>query len=165
MFALVLGMTTRAPLFTSLLRAGDYTIVDSPAEADILFVLQREPGGESRVTRQEVIDELKTVVPYISQPVIVCLVSIEPNTAWPIGMAHAVRTSLMLAAAHPLKITRAHLSALPDPDFHRLILGAKEDAMASLTDAFAPLVPAECLVHVSNLYEAERNADYHPDLA
>jgi hypothetical protein len=165
MRALVLGQTPRAPLFTSLLRAGDYTIVDSPAEADILFVLQRESGSESRVTRQEVMDELKTVVPYISRPVIVCLVSIEPNTAWPIGMSHAVRTSLLLAAAYPLKITRAHLTALPDPDFQQLILGAKEDAMASLADAFSPLLPAECAVQVSSMYEAERDAEYRPDLA
>jgi hypothetical protein len=160
----VLGESPRAEHLTELLRGGGHTVVDDAAAAEMLFVIQREPG-ESRVTRQETVDQLFRVAPQLSPGCVVCLVSIEPNIAWPIGMTHVVRTTLAFNAPQPCPVTRAHFPTLPGSSLEGLILGAREDAPeagAALERAFSPLLPSGGPIRLANIYEAERDAVYRP---
>lgn len=160
----ILGETPRADQLASLLRGGGHVIVDDAAAAEMLFVVQREPG-ERPVTRQEAVDLLFRVAPQIAPGCVVCLVSVEPNVAWPIGMTHVVRTTLAFNASQPCPVTRAHFPSLAEGQTTDPILGAREgvpEAFAALERAFAPLRAAGRPLRVASIYEAERDADYRP---
>jgi hypothetical protein len=160
----ILGEAPRAGLLADLLRGGGHIVVDDAAAAEMLFLVQRQTG-EQRVTRQEAVDQLFRVAPRLAPGCVVCLVSIEPNVAWPIGMSHVVRTNLAFNAAQPCAVTRAHFSDLLRLDPASLVLGTREgvpEATAALERAFGPLLPAGKPVRIATIYEAERDAGYQP---
>ena len=154
----------RAAQFAELLERGGHSIVTNPADAEIVFLVQRAPG-ELPVTRHEAVEALFRVAPEFKQPCVVCLVSLEPNTVWPVGMCHVVRTNLQFNAAQACSVTRAHFNSFQTPNFDKLIVGARENAVAAMEEVFTPLLPAGCTLRVANLYEAERDAHYRPDQA
>src|SRR5687767_1268775 len=148
MRAYLLGDISRAAQFAELLCGGGHSVVTQPADAEIIFFIRRAPD-DTPATRQEAVEALCRMARDLTQPCLVCLVSLEPNTIWPIGMCHVVRTSLLFNAAQPCRVTRAHFNSFHSPNFDELIVGARENAVTEMEEVFTPLLPAGCTLRVS----------------
>lgn len=111
--------------------AAGHELVATINTAEVWLCCQPEPLA-GPVTRHETLVELNQQVRDLTSPIMICLVSFQPNALWPPDFCHAADRAIQGGTRFACPTTRAHVQSSVLSRTSPLILGA-DSAAASDT--------------------------------
>lgn len=142
------------------LTGGGHALTPTVADAEIILCSQPVPVDDTPVYRTDTSRLLMKLAHQLRGPIVISLVSFEPNLLWPANFCHVCESPIRGNSGYPFAMTRTHFrSKLPERDCE-LILGADADEVRDLLLAvWQPCLDPSAQIITDRVFAAELLAE------